>query len=112
MGGNKGKKEMSDQIGLPRVPLVAQWVKLPTLAQLMISGFLGSSPMSGSVLTPQSLKTASHAVALSLSVSLPDSFSPPLCLSPSKKIENRQYPQDAICSQEKGKQKWKFRMKS
>ena len=68
MGGNKGKKEMSDQIGLPRVPLVAQWVKLPTLAQLMISGFLGSSPMSGSVLTPQSLKTASHAVALSLCV--------------------------------------------
>ena len=49
---------------------VAQLVKSPTLAQVMIPLLLGSSPTSGSVLTAQSLEPAS------------DSGSPSLCPSP------------------------------
>ena len=45
--------------------LVAQWVKRPTLAQVTISQFVGSSPMSGSVLTAQSLEPASDSPSLS-----------------------------------------------
>ena len=37
-------------------------VKHPTLAQVMISSFVGLSPMSGCVLTAQSLETASDSV--------------------------------------------------
>ena len=57
---------------------VARSVRRPTLAQVMISRFVGSSPASGSVLTAQSLQSAicvtlslcpSPAHALSLSVS-------------------------------------------
>ena len=47
--------------------LVAQLVKHPTLAEVMISWFLGSSPVSGSVLTTQSLEPASDSVSPSLS---------------------------------------------
>ena len=60
---------------------VAQSVKRPTSAQVMISQFVGSSPASGSVLTAQSLEPASDSVSPSLSV-------PPLpvlCLSLSLK---------------------------
>ena len=55
----------------------AQSVGRPTLAQVMISQFVSSSPVSGSVLTAQSLEPAVDYVSLSLSV-------PPLlalCLS-------------------------------
>ena len=56
---------------------VAQLVKHPTLAQVMISRFMGSSPMLGSMLTAQSLEPASDSV----------SAPPPLvlCLSSSQK---------------------------
>ena len=54
---------------------VAQSVKRPTSAQVMISWSVGSSPVSGSVLTAQSLEPASDSVscpsptcALSLSI--------------------------------------------
>ena len=46
---------------------VAQSVKLPTLAQVMISQFVGSSPTSGSLLTAQSLEPLSDSVSPSLS---------------------------------------------
>ena len=60
---------------------VAQLVKRPTLAQVMTSWFVGSSPISGSVLTAWSLESASDSVSPSLSA-------PPLlalCLSVSQK---------------------------
>ena len=56
---------------------VARSVKRPTLAQVMISRSVSSSPASGSVLTAQSLEPASDSVSPSLST-------PPhlmLCLS-------------------------------
>ena len=43
------KKEKEGHLG-------SQLVKCPTLAQVMISRFVGSSPASGSVLTSQSLE--------------------------------------------------------
>ena len=46
---------------------VAQLVKHPTLARVMISRFVSSSPASGSVLTAQSLEPASDSVSPSLS---------------------------------------------
>ena len=45
---------------------MAQLVKCPTSAQVMISWFMGSSPISGSVLTAQSLEPASDSVSVSL----------------------------------------------
>ena len=58
---------------------VAQSVKCLTLAQVMLSGFVSSSPGSGSVLTAQSLAPASDSVSLSLSAPplLTDSLSLP-----------------------------------
>ena len=50
---------------------VAQWVKDMTLAQVMISLFVGLGPPSGSVLAAQSLEPASDSVSPSLSVSPP-----------------------------------------
>ena len=47
---------------------VVQLVKRLTLAQVMISRFVGSSPASGSVLTAQSLEPASESVSPSPSV--------------------------------------------
>ena len=46
---------------------VAQSVKRLTLARVMISWTLGSNPTSGSVLTAQSLESASDSVFPSLS---------------------------------------------
>ena len=47
---------------------MVQSVKYPTLAQVMISiQFMGSSPVSGSVLTTQNLEPASDSVSPSLS---------------------------------------------
>ena len=60
---------------------VAQLVKRPTSAQVMISQFVGSSPASGSVLTAHSLEPASDSVSPSLSA--PPPFM--LCLSLSQK---------------------------
>ena len=50
-------------------PWVAESVKHLTSAQLMISWSVSSSPVSGSVLTAQSLETASDSVPPSLSAS-------------------------------------------
>ena len=46
---------------------MAQSVAPPTSAQVMISRFVGSSPVSGSVLTARSLEPASDSVSPSLS---------------------------------------------
>ena len=46
---------------------MAQSVKCPTLAQVVMSWFVGSSPALGSVLTAQSLEPASDSVSPSLS---------------------------------------------
>ena len=54
---------------------MAQSVKPPTLAQVMISQFVGPSLTWGSVLTAQSLEPASDSVSPSLSAP------PPLMLS-------------------------------
>ena len=56
---------------------VAQSVKHPTSAQVMISRFMSSSPVSGSVLTARSLEPVSESVSPSLSLPLPT----PLALS-------------------------------
>ena len=50
---------------------MAQSVKPPTLAQVMISQFVGSSPGSGSVLTAWSLESALDSVSPSLSTTSP-----------------------------------------
>ncbi|KAF0881312.1 BEND2 protein, partial [Crocuta crocuta] len=50
---------------------VAQSVKRPTSAQIMISRFVGLSPASGSVLTAQSLEPVSDSVSPSLSACPP-----------------------------------------
>ena len=61
---------------------VAQSVKRPTLAHVMISRSVSSSPASVSVLTAQSLEPVSDSVSPSLSLTLPHSW---LCLSLSQK---------------------------
>ena len=50
---------------------VTQSVKHLTSVQVMTSGFVGSNPVSGSVLTAQSLEPASHSVSSSLSAPSP-----------------------------------------
>ena len=60
---------------------VAQSVKRPTSAQVMISRFVSSSPGSGSVPTAQSLEPVSDSGSSSLSVPFPLM----LCLSLSQK---------------------------
>ena len=57
---------------------VAPSVKCPTLAQVSISRFVGSSPVSGSVLVARSLEPASDSVSVSLP--LPRSLSVSLSL--------------------------------
>ena len=72
---------------------MAQWVKCPTLAQVMISQFVGWSPAWGSVLTVQSLESASDSVSPFLSMPLPRLCS--LCLKKKKKCiekEAAKYP--------------------
>ena len=58
---------------------VAQSVKRPTWAQVMMSQFVGLSPRSGSVLTAQSLEPASYSVSPPLSA--PPLLTLCLCLS-------------------------------
>ena len=65
---------------LTRDAWVAQSVKRPTSAQVMISGFVSSSPALGSVLTAQSLEPVSDSVSPSLSLTLPRSCSDSHCL--------------------------------
>ena len=55
-------KESQDERG----PWGAQSVERPTSAQITISRFVSSSPVSGSVLTAQSLEPASDSVSPSL----------------------------------------------
>ena len=50
---------------------MAQLIKHPTLAQVMISRFTSMNPAWGSVLTAQSLEPALEAVAPSLSAPSP-----------------------------------------
>ena len=59
---------------------MAQSAECPTLAQVMISQSVGSSPVLGSVLTARSLEPASHSGSLSLSLPLPCSHSASLSL--------------------------------
>ena len=63
---------------------MAQSVKRPTSAQVMISQSMSSSPTLGSVLTTQNLETASYSVSPSLSA--PPLSGAVLYLSLSKKI--------------------------
>ena len=65
---------------------VAQSVKPLTSAWVMILQFVGSSPLSGSVLTAQSLEPVLDSVSPSLSVSAPPLLT--LCLSLS--LKNKQ----------------------
>ena len=60
---------------------MAQSVKRPASAGVMILQFVSSSPMSGSVLTAQSLESASDSVSPPLSLPLPHSRSVSLSLS-------------------------------
>ena len=60
---------------------VAQSIKRLTLAHVMISWFVSSSPASGSVLTAQGLEPASDSVSLSLCPSPAHSHSLSLSLS-------------------------------
>ena len=53
------------QKGVKEGPWVAQSIERPTSAQVMISQLVSSSPMSGSVLTAQSLEPASNSDFLS-----------------------------------------------
>ena len=56
---------------------MAESVKRPTSAQVMILQLMGSNPASGSVLTTQTLEPASDSMSPSISLSAP----PPLVLS-------------------------------
>ena len=66
---------------------VVQSVKRLTLAQVMISLFVGLSPTSGSVLTAQSLEPTLDSVSQSLSLPLPCSYS--VCLSLCLSLKNK-----------------------
>ena len=59
----------------------AQSVKRPTSAEVMILWFVGSSPVSGSVLAARSPEPAWDSVSPSLSLPLPCWYSVSLCLS-------------------------------
>ena len=61
---------------------MVQLVKRLTLAQVVISRFVGLSPTSGSLLTAQSLEPASDSVRVCVSLSAPPLLA--LCLSLSK----------------------------
>ena len=60
---------------------MAQSVKHLISAQVMLSQFVGLSPVSGSMLTAQSLEPASDSVSPSLSAPPPSAHAPSLSLS-------------------------------
>ena len=87
---------------------VAQSVKSPTSAQVMISQFLGLSPTSGSELTARSLKPASDSV--SPSISAPLLFcSVSLCLSKVNKCLKKIFFKESWAQSDtpKGQLNWK-----
>ena len=53
----------TDETSLPWDAWVAQSVGRPTLAQVMVSWYMGLSPTSGSVMTARSLEPASDSVS-------------------------------------------------
>ena len=61
-----GWRSESLRLKMSRGAWVAQSVKRPTSAQVMISRSVSSSPASGSVLTAQSLEPVSDSVSSSL----------------------------------------------
>ena len=69
---------------LSRGAWVAQFIEHPTSAEVVILGFVSSSPALSSLLTPQSLEPASEPVTPSLSA--PHARSLALSLSVSQKI--------------------------
>ena len=70
-------------ISLAQGTWMAQSVKHPTLAQVMISCFVSSSPALGSVLTAQSLEPASDSASPSFSAP------PPLALCCSVSLKSK-----------------------
>ena len=66
---------------------VAQLIRRPTSAQVMISWFVSSSPTLGFMLTAQSLEPASDSVCVSLSLPLP--YSRPVSLSLKNKCKKK-----------------------
>ena len=86
---NKYRKHMVLALGtgtteaISRATWVAQLVKRPISAQVMIYWFVSSSPTLGSVLTVQSLEPASDSVSPCLSA--PPQLVLCLCLSLSQK---------------------------
>ena len=65
--GHRATPELGLRLEAPGAPGWLSRLKHPTLAQVMVSRFVGSSPTSGSVLTAQSLEPASDSVSPSLS---------------------------------------------
>ena len=63
---NIGVQVSVQEVSTYRGAWVAQSVKRPTSAQVMISRSVSSSPVSGSVLTAQSLEPVSDSVSPSL----------------------------------------------
>ena len=68
---------------------MAQSVKQPTSAQVMISWFVSSSPSLGSLLAAHSLEPDSDSVSPSLSLPLPCSHSVFFCLSEMNKCKKK-----------------------
>ena len=79
---------------------MAQLVKHPTSAPVMISLLVGSSPVSGSVLTAQSLESALDSVSPLSALPLLTLF---LCLSKINKniknkiLETEEHPGGSVC---------------
>ena len=83
--GPEPEEKLNDLTG--RDAGVAQSVKHPTSAQVMISRSMSSSPASGSVPTARSLEPASDSVSPSLSV--PPLLALCLCLSLSLSLKKK-----------------------
>ena len=77
---------------------MAQLDKRPTSAQVMISRFVGSSPVSGSVLTAQSLEPASDSVSLSLFLCPSSAYILSLSKINIKKRKRKEKASSGLCS--------------
>ena len=82
-GKNKVHSQGIKELASEGEAWVAQSVKRPTSAQVMISWFMSLNPVSGSVLTARSLDPASDSVSPSLSAP------PPLVLCLSLSLKNK-----------------------